>query len=307
MRSTRFLLGDSTDRRLLPFLYMVDDPREWKNIEELQKANPNMGVSITPEYLQEEIAIAENSMSKKAEFLTKYCNIKQKSSIAWLPATAVQDAVQKPIDLTEYKNCYAVGGLDLSRTTDLTCASLVIEKDGIINIIAKFFMPAERLDEATAKDGIPYRIYEQKGWLQLSGDNFVDYRDCFNWFRMMIEQYKIYPLQIGYDRYSAQYLIADLKDYGFHCQDVFQGYNLTPVIREFEGMLKDKRINIGDNDLLKIHLLDTALKMDPETEKCKIIKLSSTAHIDGTAAVLDAMTARMHDWEQIGAQLKNER
>ena len=77
-RATRFLLGDSKETRLAPFLYMIDDPAKWNDINELAKANPNLGVSISVSYLLEEIAIAEGSLSKRAEFLTKYCNIKQK-------------------------------------------------------------------------------------------------------------------------------------------------------------------------------------------------------------------------------------
>lgn len=58
-RSTRFLMGESKEKRLLPVLYMIDDTEKWNDINELKKANPNLGVSITVDYLLEEIAIAE--------------------------------------------------------------------------------------------------------------------------------------------------------------------------------------------------------------------------------------------------------
>ena len=166
-------------------------------------------------------------------------------------------------------------------------------------------MPAEKIDEATQKDGVPYRIYEQRGLLSLSGDNFVDYHDCYRWLTALIEKYSIYPLKVGYDRYSAQYLIQDLMTYGFQVDDVFQGENLYPVIRETEGLLKDGRIHIGDNDLLKIHLLNSAIKMSVERGKGKLVKLSATDHIDGTAALLDAMCVRQKWFGEIGDQLKN--
>ena len=73
----------------------------------------------------------------------------------------------------------------------------------------------------------------------------MNYQDCFDWFRMLVEEYSIYPLQTGYDRYTAQYLVQDMKQYGFHMDDVYQGYNLTPVIQETEGMIKDGMICIG--------------------------------------------------------------
>ena len=306
-RSTAFLLGSSKERRLLPFIYQIDDVENWNDINELRKSNPNLGVSVSVDYLLEEIAIAEQSLSKKAEFMCKYCCIKQNSSQAWLDAQTVEKTVSEPLRLEDFRNTYAVMGIDLSRTTDLTCATLVIERDGILNVFARFYLPREKIEEATARDNVPYRAYIQRGFLFESGDNFVDYHDVVNWVRELIVDLKIYPLMVGYDRYSASYMVQELKDGGVRVDDVFQGTNLTPIIRTVEGLMKDGKIRIGDNDLLKIHFLNSALKMDAENERVKLIKISQTAHVDGMAAFLDAMTVRDKWWPEIGAQLLNER
>lgn len=305
-RSTRFLLGDSKESRLLPFLYMIDDVTKWSDINELRKSNPNLGVSVSVDYMLEEIAIAEGSLSKKAEFITKYCNLKQNSSTAWLRAQDVAGCVCEPLKLDDFRGCYCVGGIDLSRTTDLSACCVVIQKDERLYVFSKFFLPAEKIDEAMARDGLPYRAYIQRGILQESGENFVNYQDCFEWFRMLVEEYEILPLQVGFDRYSAQYLVNDMKQYGFHMDDVYQGENLSPVIDEAEGIIKDGKLLIGDNDLLKVHLLDAALKQNAETMRKRLIKVSAGVHIDGTAALLDALTVRQKWWQEIGGQLANE-
>ena len=304
-RSTRFLLGDSKETRLLPFLYTIDDVTLWNDINELNKSNPNLGVSVSVDYLLEEIAVAEGSLSKKSEFLTKYCNIKQSSSQAFLNTIDVEAACGPALNIDDFEGSYCVGGIDLSRTTDLTAAVVVVEKNGELYVFAKFYMPAEKIEEATERDGVPYKIYIQKGWLEPSGDNFVDYHDCFNWFTELVREKEIYPLQTGYDRYSAQYLIQDMKGAGFHMDDVFQGWNLYPILMEFGALLKDRKIHIGDNALLKLHLLNGAIKMDTEQNKGKLIKLSPTDHIDGFAALIDAMTVRQKWYGEIGEQLKN--
>ena len=304
-RSTRFLMGDSKERKLLPFLYMIDDVEKWNDINELRKSNPNLGVSVTVDYLLEEIAIAEGSLSKRSEFMTKYCNIKQNSSLAWLSAPDIERACGEALSLEDFRDCYCVGGIDLSQTTDLTACVAVIEKGGELYVFAKFFLPAEKLDDATLRDGLPYQLYVQRGLLQLSGENFVDYHDCFNWFCSLVEEYKIFPLQTGYDRYSAQYLIQDMTRYGFHMDDVYQGDNLWPVIQEVEGLIKDGKIHIGDNDLLKVHLLNSAVKMSVERGRGKLVKINPNDHIDGTAALLDAFTVRQKWSNEIGDQLKN--
>lgn len=304
-RSTRFLMGDSKETRLLPILYMIDDVDKWNDINELRKSNPNLGVSVSVDYLLEEIAVAEGSLSRRAEFLCKMCNIKQNSSQAWLPTSVVDAACGSRISLEDFRGSYCVGGIDLSQTRDLTACCVVIEKAGHLYVFEQFFLPAERIDEATERDGIPYQAYITRGILTPSGDNFVDYHDCFDWFRNLVEQYEILPLKVGYDRYSAQYLIQDLTNYGFQCDDVFQGENLYPVIQEMQGLLEDHLLHIGDNDLLKIHLLNSAIKMSTERGRGKLIKLSPNDHIDGTAALLDALTVRQKWYGEIGDQLKN--
>ena len=307
-RATRYLLGESKERRLLPFLYMIDDPERWNDINELQKSNPNLGVSISVPYLLEEIAIAEGSLSKKAEFMTKYCNLKQSSSLAWLSAQDVEAAYGKPLNLEDFRSHYAVAGIDLSQSRDLTACCVIIEKSGELYVFAHFFLPANRIDEAIQRDGIPYDLYIKRGQLTLSGESYVDYHDVYKWFTDLVERHEILPLQVGYDRYGANYLCGpngEMETYGFHCDDVYQGDNLWNTIQETQSWIEDRKFHIGDNDLLKIHLLNTAIKMSAERGRGRIIKLASTDHIDGTAAVLDAMVMRQKYYPEIGDRLRN--
>ena len=307
-RSTRFLLGESKEKKLLPFLYMIDDVEKWNDIQELQKSLPNLGVSVSVDFMLEEIAIAEGSLSKKAEFLCKYCNIKQNSSLAWLPSSVVQNMSGDPLDIEDFRGCYAVVGIDLSQTTDLTSACFLIQKDGHLYVFSKFWLPAEKIDEASQRDGLPYNIYIQRGLLEASGDNFIDYNDCINWIVSVVKEYKIHIQMIGYDRYSAQYLCQSLKQqYGFQMDDVFQGDNLWVVLQEMEGLFKDGKVHIGDNDLLKVHLLNSAIKMSVERGRGKLVKLNASSHIDGVAAMADAFCVRQKWWGEFGKRLENNK
>ena len=306
MRSTAVLQGNSEERRLLPVLYVIDDVKKWDDIEELKKSNPNMGVSVSEDFFLEEIAIAKNSLSKRAEFLTKYCNIKQSSTQAWLPYEVVDGVSGDEYSLEDFRSTYCVGGIDLSQTTDLTACCVVIERAGKLHTFARFFMPANKIDELQEREGVPYRLYVQAGLIQPSGENFVDYNDCFDWFRMLVEDYEILPLQVGYDRYSAQYLVQQMEQYGFHMDDVYQGENLTPVIHEVDGLLRDKTLLLGTNNVLKAHFLNVGMKQNAETRKIRPVKIDPRTHIDGFVAVIDALTVRQKWYDQIGEQLKNE-
>lgn len=306
-RCTRFLLGDSREKRILPLLYMIDEMEKWNDINELRKSNPNLGVSVSIDYLLEEIAVAEGSLSKKTEFITKYCNLKQNSSLAWLPAKVVEEARGMMPQLSDFRGCYCVGGIDLSQTTDLTACCAVIEKGEKLYVFTQFFMPREKIDEATARDGLPYRKYVQMGIVTESGENMVDYEDCYRWFVELVEKHKIYPLKVGYDRYSALELVKRMESYGFHMESVYQGENLTGVINLTEGTAKDGRFAIGDNDLMAVHMLNSALKLNAETGRKKLIKLRATDRIDGMASLLDAMCMRQVYNEELGEQLRNKR
>lgn len=305
-RGTRVLLGEASETHLLPIFYMIDDLEKWDDINELRKSIPGLGISVPVQFILDEIDVARGSLSKKAEFICKYANRKQNSSLAWLPAQLVSDASGPALKIEDFAHSYCVAGIDLSQTRDLTAAVVVIEKAGQLYVFAKFWLPSERIDEATQRDGLPYNAYIQRGLLEPSGDNFVDYHDCFKWLTGLVEQYEILPLMVGYDRYSAQYLIKDLEQYGARCDDVFQGENLYGVIQETQGLLEDKKIHIGDNDLLKVHLLNSAIKMSTERGRGKLVKLSPNDHIDGTAALLDAMCVRQKWFSEIGGQLANE-
>lgn len=239
------------------------------------------------------------------EFLTKYCNVPQNSTKAWLSTKTVKNACCEEITKEFLAHSYAVAGIDLSQTVDLTSACVVVEKNGVEYVLSHFWLPEEKLEDAIAKDRLPYREFIAKGWLTLSGENFIDYHDVFDWFNELVRDYEILPLVVGYDRYSAQYLVQDMKSAGYNMDDVYQGSQLYPILMQAEGTLKDGTLKIGNNDLLKVHLLNSAIKMDTEKGRGRLVKIDPKDHIDGMAALIDALTVKSKWHDAYGQQLKN--
>ena len=305
-RGTRFLLGEGHEQRLLPLFYMIDDIEKWDDINELRKSLPGMGRSVPVQFILDQIAIAHDSLSKKAEFICKFCNLKSNSSQAWLSADTVKKMCGEHFEMEDFRSKYCVAGIDLSQTTDLTSACLLIEKDGELYVISHFWLPSEKLSEAIAQDGIPYNLYIEKGWLTLSGENYIDYKGVYEWLVRAVQEYELLPLVVGYDRYSSQYLVQDLDGFGFKTDDVYQGDNLWGVLQEMEGIFKDGHVHIGDNDLLKIHLLNSAIKMSTERGRGRLIKLRQRDHIDGVAALADAFCVRQKYFSELSERLKNK-
>lgn len=307
-RSTAVIMGTSKERRLAPFLYIIDDAEKWNDINELQKSLPNLGVSVSVDYMLEEISVAEGSLSKKAEFLTKYCNIKQSSSTAWLSTQALKKCFSNDYTPADFRHTYAVGGVDLSRTTDLTAACLVVERDDILYFFTHFWLPSSKKEEATARDGLPYEIYEKRGFLTFSDGEMVDYMDVETWFESMMKQYEILPVYIGYDKAMANYFVSDMERKGFRLDDVRQGFNLSSTIDDVEGRIKGGQLQCADdNDLMKVHMMDVAVQSSEKDKKRMIAKIARNSHIDGVAALLDAVCMRHAHWNEIGAQISNKR
>ena len=311
-RSTGFLMGNSREQHILPIIYMVDDPEKWDDMEELEKSLPGMGESVSREFIQREIITAHESHSKEIEFKTKYCGLKQNLSTAWLKAEDINKAFgwRKPME--EIKSHYSVVGIDLSQAVDLTCGICCTEVDGIIWTHAHFWLPRNRLEEATKRDKIPYETYIRKGFLSLSGEEFINNDDVLIWCMDLVRKYKVYPLMVGYDRWGSAELIAKLNGKSFKTDTVTQGFNLSSVADTFEGMLREGKIrDMDDNDLLKIHFADAAQQLESNTENAhprkKLVKISKNAHVDGVAALLDAMAMRQFKWAELGTRLKNEK
>ena len=311
-RGTGFLMGHSREKHLLPILYMIDDPAKWDDLEELEKSLPGLGESVSREFIQKEIDVAHESISKEIEFKTKYANLKQSMSTAYLKAEDINKMFGWRKPLEEIRSRYCVTGVDLSQAVDLTCAICCTEIDGIVWTHAHFWLPKNKLEEATKRDGVPYEIYIRKGFLSLSGDEYVDPMDVLAWHMDLVKKYKIYPLMVGYDRWSAQQLVQELEKKSFKTDSVKQGFNLSNVMDKVEAMMREGKIrDMDDNDLLKIHLADTAQKMESAAETAHprkmLVKISSKAHVDGAAALLDAFAMREFKWAELGTRLTNER
>ena len=272
-RGTSFLMGNSREQHILPILYMVDDREKWNDLDELQKSLPGLGESVSREFIQRELESAEESLSKASEVKVKYANLKENLSTAWLRAEDINKAFgwRKPME--EIRSRYCVGGVDLSQTTDLTSACIVCEIDGIL---------------------------------------WVHSDDVLLWFMDLVKRWKVFPLMIGIDRYSAMDLIQKLDGKHFKTDTVSQGFNLSNVSDTFEGLLREGRIrDMDDNDLLKIHMADAAQQMESNAEQAhprkKLVKISKYAHVDGVAALLDAMAMRQFNWAKLGSRLENRK
>lgn len=187
------------------------------------------------------------------------------------------------------RGSYAIGGADLSSTTDLTCATLLVVKKQKIYIIQHYFIPEDKVEEKENDDKVPYKKWKERGLLTVCTGAKVDYSDVTRWFLKMHQENDISALWVGYDPWGSTYWINEMKEDGFEMEEVIQGAKtMSNPMKQLEADLKEKKINYNNNPILKWCLLNTAIKVD-ENDNIRPIKgKKSRQRIDGTVSLIDA-------------------
>ena len=283
--------GIIEDERFLAFIYELDDRSEWTDFRMWEKANPGLGTIKSYDELAANVERAKNDPDFLPTVLTKDFNIRDTAAGTWLTFDQINN--EETFDIEELKGSYAIGGADLSSTTDLSCATLLIMKPNSDKkyCIQQYFLPAELLEQRVREDKIPYDKWAQRGLLTLCEGNKINYSDITAWFKKMYEQYQIIPLWVGYDPWNAQYWIQEMKDLNFNMIEVRQGFKtLSQPMKELAADLIAKRINYGNNPVLKWNLTNVSVKVDENGNIRPIKGVSSRARIDGAVSLLIAYT-----------------
>lgn len=276
--------GTAQDETLLPIIYELDSEKEWLDEECWFKANPALGTIKSVKNLKEKVERAKSNPIELVNLLCKDFNVRQNSVNAWLTF----DELNNEATYSEWKDCYCIGGADLSSTTDLTCATILGVKNGKILVKQMYWIPTNSLEKKVIDDKIPYDKWLKKGLLQLSGESKIDYHDVTNWFIEQVEQYDLRPLWIGYDSWNAQFWCDEMKTYGFDMVEIRQGFKTESApLKQMKADLMDKKINYNDNQILKWNLSNAVVKTD-DNGNIMLSKEKSRHRIDGASSLMDA-------------------
>jgi len=286
----KMLKGEIQDDRVLPWFYTQDSTKEiYEDPLTWQKSNPSIGVVKLNSYLEDVMNKSKHDLSTRVTMLCKDFNIKQADSGSWLSFSDLNNEDKYSID--DLRDSYAVGGVDLSSTTDLTAAVLVIQKwdSNKKYVIPHFFMPSEVVEKRIKEDNVPYDIWIKKGFVTLTEGHQNDFSIVTRWFMKMIQTYGIRPLWVGYDPWNSQYWIKEMEDLGFNMEKVRQGiYSLSEPMKILEADLKNDIVNYNNNPILKWCLANTQAKVDLNGNIQPSKLNSKYKRIDGTVALIIA-------------------
>ncbi len=284
----RLIKGEIDDEKILPWLYTQDsteeiyeDPRTW------QKSNPSLGVVKTHAYLEDIMNKSRHDLGTRVTMLCKDFNIKQLDQGSWLTFNDLNN--EETYNIDDLRDSYAIGGVDLSSTTDLTAAVLLLMKGDKKFVITQFFMPSDVIERRKEEDNAPYDIWVKKGLITVTDGSQNDFSLVSQWFLDMVRTYQIRPLWVGYDPWNSQYWIKEMEEFGFNMEKVRQGvYSLSEPMKQLEADLKNKNVVYNNNPILKWCLSNTQAKVDVNGN-IQPSKLNSRyKRIDGTVALIIA-------------------
>lgn len=292
------------DDEFLPLLYELDSVDEWTDPKCWIKSNPGLGTIKGLDYLTKIVDEAKRSPKKIPGVLCKDFNMRQTSEGSWLNYQEVKNTLK--FDISAIRDTYAVGGVDLSSTSDLTCATILVVKHGMSYVLQQYFIPEDVVERKVREDGIRYDIYEKDGWVTFCPGYKVDYRMVTEWFCKMRDEHLISMIWVGYDPWSSQYWIEDMKQNGFVLEEVIQGAKtMSAPMKDLAAEMKGKTINYNQNPVLIWCLTNTNEKTDDNENIRPVKKRNQKLRIDGAVSLIDAWVVYSRHIEEYTAYMED--
>ena len=258
------LAGDIEDPTLLSFLYTQDSENEiWQDEKTWMKSNPSLGVIKKRRYIIDQMNKARYEKGERLFMLAKDFNIKTKVGEAWLLPEEYEN--EATFDIEDLRGSIGLGGVDLSETTDLCNAKMLIMRpnDNKKYVLSKYFIPESKVEAGSKEDKQNYLAWAKDGLIEITRGNENDFSLITKWFIDLVKTYNIRPFKIGLDRWQAQYLIKELEDVGFDCTKItFDKKNISNPMKLCEADLKSKLINYNNNPIDRWCLGNTGIKID---------------------------------------------
>ena len=292
----KVLRGVNEDDSLFGIIYTLDDKSEWDDPKMWIKANPNLGVSLSADYLADQVKDAKNRPEAVRNVMTKNVDLWVDAGRTWI----LDDVWMKcigTIDPADLKGCACWGGLDLSNVSDITAYVLLFHENDRFQLLPHFWVPEEKMLEKIRKENINYDKWVAEGYVTVTPGNVIDYDFVKADILRIVADYDLRTS--AYDRWNSSQTIIDLQNEGMECNPFGQGYgSMSAPTKEFEKLVLTGKIEHFGNPVLRWMLASTLVKTDP-AGNIKPDKEKSTQKIDGIVASIMAlgewMTAQADD------------
>jgi phage terminase large subunit-like protein len=277
----------------------MDNRAEWQNPANWIKSNPALGTIKKVEDLRAKVKRAAESPKDLNGLLCKDFNIITNTNRAWLTFEDIKNPAK--FELSKFKGLYAVGGVDLSLTTDLTAATLLmLDAQEIKYCVQMYWLPEEGIEKRVADEKIPYDVWHKAGLLRLSSGNMINFSDVTKWFNEMLTEYELTPIYVFYDPYKAAYWSKEMEQSGFKMCKVYQQPKyLSQPMQMLAADLQAKKLIYNDNPILKWCLSNTGIDEDKDGNIKPMKANRQKDKIDGAASLINAYYGLFKNYQEI--------
>jgi phage terminase large subunit-like protein len=276
---------------LFVMIHTADKDDDWEEETTWIKGNPNIGISVSLDFLRKEYIAAKNNPRKLVNFKTKHLNQWVDAENVWIEHDTWTACNKGEEDLTGYE---AYGGLDLASVRDLTAFCLRFQKpDGTSFYKWRFYVPEDSVQERVKDKGIPYDVWIEEGLIFTTPGNITDYNYIKAHIKLLCEDFKI--KKIGYDRWNSSQLVIDLISEGIQMEAIGQGYaSMSAPTKEFEKEILSGKMNHAGNPVMTWQISNVHIQRDP-SDNIKVDKAKSSEKVDGVVAAIMAKAMYMID------------
>lgn len=292
-KARKVIDGEIDDERFLAFIYEQDSEQEiWQDKRSWEKSNPGLRDGIKKlTKLERDVEDAKNDSATRIHLLTKDFDVPQNAASSWLQNANVNiDYPQEKIDLENFRGWVYLGSVDLSATTDLACARILMMRpeDKRKYMHRMYFIPETKLtDSPDIQAGAQYREWARDGLITIHEGVEIDIGKIAGWFADLFRQYQLRPYKIGYDqRYSDAFLNV-CETYGFDTMMLLQGKYLSGAMKLTEEDLRHQVLQFGGDPIDKWCLKNCCVKTDNVGE-IQPVKVKGTPgmRIDGALTMI---------------------
>ena len=279
------LSGEKKDDTLFAIIFCLDEGDDWRDPTTWAKANPNLGITVSTQFIAGELAKAEASTTDEINYRTKLMNQWVESKTIWISDDRIVAAME-PMDWERFRDMPCYIGLDLAAVSDITSVSYLWPVDGKYYFKVVNYLPSDAL--ATKENSVRYREFDMRGELTIFPDsNVTDYDRILNDIKAVAEVCPV--MLISYDQWNSTQMIINATNYGFTCAPFSQSLSsFNRPTKEFERAMLQGTVVMDRNECVRWAFRNVLIKTDAH-ENQQIIKATAMSKIDPAVSMMMAL------------------
>lgn len=283
------LKGVKEDDSLFTLIYTLDEGDDYEDPAVWKKCQPNLGVSVFPEFVEQQITKGKNTPTQQYSIMTKVFNCWQSSSENWIQMDYIWKSMEK-VDITQYKNEFCYVSFDLASVNDLTCLGWMLPYGDKFYMKFKYYLPQDSIKGNPNEERL--KRWAKDGYLTLTEGNVTDYDYVINDIDKI---QNITPImKISYDQWNSQSIAIELTGKGMPLEPYSQSLqSMNLPTKTLENMILSGKVIIDKNPVTAWCFENAKTKYD-SLDNVRIVKNSYTQKIDGAITAIMLVGGYLH-------------